>query len=304
MELVTYLAFDGDCEAAFKHYEQVLGGKILMMMRISDMPEGLPIDTANADRIMHVRLQVGSQLLMGGDSPPGRASKPQGFCAHIKIDDPGEAERIFRELGAGGTVTMKLEESFWARRFGMLTDRFGVPWMVNCEKPMGEPETSGKPFVASRTFDTPLHTLWQCFTDPERMAKWWGPKGAGIVHSEMDLRPGGTYLYGMKMPDGKVMWGRQVFREIDPQKKIVLVNAFSDQDAGLTRHPLAPSWPIELLSTFDFEAAGPGRSTFTVIWTPIYPTPDERNAFDAGHDSMKNGWGGTLDQLAAYLAKN
>ena len=135
-DLVTHLSFDGQCEAAFKHYEKVLGGKILMMARYADAPAnaGVPQATETANRIMHARLQVGDRLLMGGDAPPQFASKPQGFCVSVQVDDPAEAERIFRELGEGGVVQMPIGETFWARRFGVLIDKFGTPWMVNCEK--------------------------------------------------------------------------------------------------------------------------------------------------------------------------
>jgi PhnB protein len=136
-DLVTYLSFDGQCEAAFKHYENVLGGEILVMMRNADAPldSGVPKNPETQHRIMHARLKVGNQLLMGGDAPPQFASKPQGFCSNIMVDDPTEAERIFRDLSEGGRVQMPMTETFWARRFGMLIDKFGTPWMVNCEKP-------------------------------------------------------------------------------------------------------------------------------------------------------------------------
>jgi PhnB protein len=136
-DLVAYLSFDGECEAAFRHYERVLDGKILMMMRHADAPTnaGVLQTPETANRIMHARLKVGGGLLMGGDAPPQFVSKPQGFCVSIMVDDPTEAERIFRELGEGGVVRMPIAETFWARRFGMLIDKFGIPWMVNCEKP-------------------------------------------------------------------------------------------------------------------------------------------------------------------------
>lgn len=302
MELVTYLAFDGQCEAAFKHYEKVLRGEILMMMRGSDMPSEVAISPAEAKRIMHARLKVGDRLLMGGDAQCENFAKPQGFCAHIMLNDPGEAERIYRELGEGGTPTMPLHETFWARRFGMLTDRFGVPWMVNCEKSMGAPENTSKSFVISRTFDAPRTTIWQAFTDPDLMRKWWCPKGVTVAHSKMDLRPGGTYHYCMRTPDGKDMWGRQVYREIEAPERLVFINSFSDEHGGLTRHPQGPTWPIEMLSRIDFAEAN-GRTTFTVTWTPYCPTPEEQATFDAGHDGMRGGWAGTLDQLEAYLGK-
>ncbi|HYZ21935.1 MAG TPA: VOC family protein [Rhodopila sp.] len=135
-DLVTYLSFDGQCEAAFKHYEKVLRGRILMMMRHADAPPGtgVPQTPETAERIMHARLKVGDRLLMGGDAPPQYASTPQGFCVSIQVDDPAEAERIFGELAEGGVIRMPIGETFWARRFGMLVDKFGTPWMVNCEK--------------------------------------------------------------------------------------------------------------------------------------------------------------------------
>jgi PhnB protein len=136
-DLVTYLSFDGQCEAAFKHYEKILGGRIAMMMRYADAPAdaGVPQTPETANRTMHARLQIGDRTLMGGDAPAQFASKRQGFCVSVQVDEPAEAERIFRELGEGGLVQMPMGETFWARRFGMLIDKFGTPWMVNCERP-------------------------------------------------------------------------------------------------------------------------------------------------------------------------
>jgi uncharacterized protein YndB with AHSA1/START domain len=162
---------------------------------------------------------------------------------------------------------------------------------------------ASKPFVISRVFDAPRDLVWKCFTEPERMKEWWGPKGVKVVKSEMDLRVGGTYHYGMQTPDGKVMWGKQVYREIVPPERLVFIGSFSDEQGGLARHPLAPTWPMELLSAYTFEAQPDGKTKLTITWSPHNPTDEERKTFDAGHDSMKNGWGGTLEQLEAYLAR-
>jgi uncharacterized glyoxalase superfamily protein PhnB/uncharacterized protein YndB with AHSA1/START domain len=303
MDLVTYLGFDGDCEAAFRHYEKVLGGKILMMIHYADAPTEVEQEPGAERRIMHARLQVGRHLLMGGDSPAEHFSKPQGFCANVMVEDPGEAERIFRELAVDGTVTMPISETFWARKFGMLTDKFGIPWMVNCEKSMSEPAPAGEPFVISRTFEAPRKTVWKAFTDLKQMKKWWGPKGVEIASAAMDLQPGGKFHYCMLTPDKQQMWGRMVYREISAPDKIVFVNSFSDPEGGLTRHPMAPQWPIEMLSTFRFEDVGK-KTRFTVTWMPLNPTTSEQAAFDGGHDSMTQGWTGTLDKLEAFLASN
>jgi uncharacterized protein YndB with AHSA1/START domain len=161
--------------------------------------------------------------------------------------------------------------------------------------------TQSTDFVISRVLDAPRPLVWDCFTKPERMKDWWGPTGVTIVKSEMDLRVGGTYHYGMQTPDGTVMWGRMVYREIKPPERLVFINSFSDEAGGLGRHPMAPSWPIEMMSIFTFEEMPDGKTKFTVRWTPHNPTEEERQTFDAGHASMTGGWSGTLDKLEAYL---
>ena len=159
-----------------------------------------------------------------------------------------------------------------------------------------------KDFVLTRVFDAPRDLVWKAFTDPERMKQWWGPKGFKVLHSKMDLRPGGSYHYGMQAPDGKAMWGKFVYREIVPPEKLVFINSFSDEKGGLTRHPMAPTWPLEMLSVFTFEEQPGGKTKFTIRWSPHNASEEERKTFDAGHDSMRQGWGGTMEQLAAYLA--
>src|SRR5476651_1844716 len=158
-------------------------------------------------------------------------------------------------------------------------------------------KTVSKDFVISRVLDAPRDLVWQCFTDQARMKQWWGPKGVKIMNSDMDLHVGGTYHYGMQTPDGNVMWGKQVYREITPPERLVLINSFSDEAGGLTRHPMSPTWPIEMLSIFTFEEQPGGKTKFTVRWSPHNATEDERKTFDAGHASMNQGWSGTMEGL-------
>jgi uncharacterized protein YndB with AHSA1/START domain len=159
-------------------------------------------------------------------------------------------------------------------------------------------------FVMSRVFDVPRALLWQSFTEVERLKQWWGPKGFTVVSAKLDLRPGGTFHYAMRTPDGAVMWGKFVYREIVPPERLVFLNSFSDETGGITRHPLQPVWPLQMLSTFSFEDAPGGKSKFTVRWAPHGASEEERKTFDSSamRDSMTQGWGGTMDQLAAYLA--
>jgi uncharacterized protein YndB with AHSA1/START domain len=157
-------------------------------------------------------------------------------------------------------------------------------------------------FVISRTFAAPRDLVWKAWTDPERLVQWWGPKGFKVIHSKMDLRPGGFYHYGMESPTGEPMWGRFVFREVVPQEKLVLISSFSDEEGGVTRHPLNMEWPLEMLSTFSFEDAGDGKTKVTIRWSPHNATESEIETFEKGRPSMTQGWGGTLDKLADYLA--
>ena len=134
MQLSPYLFFNGDCEAAFKFYEECLGGKIEGMMTHAAAPAEQPVATEWRDKILHARMIVGDQVLLASDAPPGHYEKPQGFFVHVQMKDQAEAERIFRELSEGGSVKMPFEPTFWAAGFGMCVDRFGIPWMVQAER--------------------------------------------------------------------------------------------------------------------------------------------------------------------------
>jgi uncharacterized protein YndB with AHSA1/START domain len=163
--------------------------------------------------------------------------------------------------------------------------------------------TKSPDFILSREFDAPRDLVWKAFTEAERMKHWWGPKGFTVIASKMDFRPGGTYHYGMKAPDGSPIWGKMRYREIVAPEKMVFINSFSDEAGGITRHPMSPTWPLEMLTIFTFEELPGGKTKFTVTWRPHNATAEEQATFDAGHNSMRGGWTGTMDQLEAYLAK-
>ena len=134
MKMNPYLTFDGNCEEAFHFYQKVLGGEIVAMMTHKDMPTGEQTPPDYADKIMHARLIFGDNVLMGSDAPGGRFQKMQGFSVTLGIADKNEARRVYDALLEGGTATMPFQETFWAHLFGMFSDRFGTPWMINCEK--------------------------------------------------------------------------------------------------------------------------------------------------------------------------
>ena len=161
---------------------------------------------------------------------------------------------------------------------------------------------AGQEFVITRVFDAPRELVWKAWTDRERLMQWFGPKGFALKVATLDFRPGGTFHYSMRSPDGKEMWGKFVYREIVAPERIVLVNSFSDEKGNLTRHPFSPGWPLEMLSTTTFTEQA-GKTTLTLRWAPVNATEAERKTFDSSHDGMRQGWTGTFEQLDEYLAK-
>lgn len=133
MQLNPYLMFNGTCEAAFKFYEKVLGGKIEAMMPHEGTPAEEHVPAEWRKKIMHARLVLGDEVLMASDAPPEHFQPMKGFSVSLNVDKPAEAERIFQALSEKGSITMPLQQTFWASRFGMLVDQFGTPWMINCE---------------------------------------------------------------------------------------------------------------------------------------------------------------------------
>jgi uncharacterized protein YndB with AHSA1/START domain len=162
-------------------------------------------------------------------------------------------------------------------------------------------DTFSKEFVIERTFDAPRDLVWEVFTQRDHLMNWWGPKGFKMIVGKLDLKPGGIFLYGMEAPDGSEIWGKWVFREIVKPERLVFVSSFSDKDGGQTRHPMAPTWPIEMLSTTTFTDRG-GKTLLVNRVVALNATQEERATFEGGFDSMTQGFGGTWDQLAAYLA--
>ena len=135
MQLNPYLNFNGQCEAAFRFYERCLGGTIEAMQTFGDSPMAADTPPGQRSLILHARLVAGDAALMGSDAQGEQFERPQGFAVSLAVERPDEADRIFTALAENGTVQMPIGETFWASRFGMLVDQFGIPWMVNCDRP-------------------------------------------------------------------------------------------------------------------------------------------------------------------------
>jgi PhnB protein len=134
MQTSTYLQFKGECAEAFGFYAALFGGKIEFTATFAQAPHEMRVPADARDKIMHAQLQVGVHKILGSDAVGTSYQRPQGFSVMAAVDEPKEAERIFAALAEGGAVSMPVQETFWAHRFGMCTDRFGIPWMVNCAK--------------------------------------------------------------------------------------------------------------------------------------------------------------------------
>jgi uncharacterized protein YndB with AHSA1/START domain len=166
-------------------------------------------------------------------------------------------------------------------------------------------EPAERDFVFERVLDAPRALVWKAWTEPERLAQWWGPKGCTIRVIRHDLRPGGIFHYAMQFQPGRDMWGRFIYREIAAPERLVFINSFSDEEGGITRAPfpqLEDKWPLEVLNTLTLAEQG-GKTTLTLRGCPINATEEERKAYSSMFASMQQGFGGTFDKLAAYLAK-
>ena len=161
-------------------------------------------------------------------------------------------------------------------------------------------------FVISRVFNVPREAVWKAWTEADRLAQWWGPKGCTIRVVKLDVRPGGIFHYAMQFQPGHDIWGRFVYREIAAPERLVYISSFSDAEGGITRAPfptIGESWPLELHNTVTLTEEA-GKTTLHLRSRPVDPSTEETKTFVGMFDSMNKGFGGSLDQLDAHLAKN
>lgn len=157
-------------------------------------------------------------------------------------------------------------------------------------------------FRISRVVNAPLARVWKAWTEEEQLKQWWSPKGFANLGVTLDLRPGGTMHYGLRSPDGMVFYGRFVFHEIVPQQRLLFVLSFADKDGNKTRNPWDANWPLDILTTIEFDDLG-GRTEVTVRWLPVNASDVEEKTFDKGREDCKAGWSGTFDNLDTHMAK-
>ena len=159
-------------------------------------------------------------------------------------------------------------------------------------------------FVISQRFDLPRERMFALWTDAAQLQQWFGPAGVTVPSCHMDLRVGGHFHFCMRSPDGAEIWGKWVFQDISAPQGLVWLHSFSNPQGEPTRHPMSPTWPLELLSTVRFEEhPETGQTTVTVRWATHQANPLEQATFDMAHDSMRMGWTGTFSQLQAFIQR-
>ncbi len=156
--------------------------------------------------------------------------------------------------------------------------------------------------VFTRVFSAPRELVWQTWTDPKHLKEWFGPAGSTMSVANMDFKVGGTFHYCLKNTDGSETWGKQFYREITPPSRIELIHCFSDAAGNISSHPMAPTWPRQMLATTTFEEEN-GRTTLVIRWEPYEATDEEIATFEAAREGMNQGWSGTFAKLDEYLEK-
>jgi uncharacterized protein YndB with AHSA1/START domain len=163
--------------------------------------------------------------------------------------------------------------------------------------------STAAPYTFVRVFKAPRALVFEVFTQPHHLAQWLSPTGFHNMHADMDLRVGGRYHYGIEGPNGMQMWGKQLFLDIVPGEKLVYLQCFSDKDGGLSRHPMAPTWPAYMHVTVTFSDTAEGHTLVNLSWHPHESDEIGNQTFDAARPSMEAGWGGTFVKLDAYLSQ-
>lgn len=166
---------------------------------------------------------------------------------------------------------------------------------------MGVPPAGDNAFRLTREFAAPRDLVWKAWTEVERLAQWWGPKGMEVQIHSLDLRPGGICHYSMKVPNA-TMYGKFHYQRIDPTERLVWLNSFADEHAATVPVPFEQDWPQEMLCIVTLLECD-GKTTVCLRGNAYNATPAQQQVYFENHQSMQQGWGGTMEQLEAYLAQ-
>ncbi|GGF55090.1 ATPase [Azorhizobium oxalatiphilum] len=157
-------------------------------------------------------------------------------------------------------------------------------------------------FHLSRRFAAPRDTVWAAFTKADQLKQWWGPKDFTVGSAQLNLVPGGLFVFQLLGPENAEMWGRWLFREIAPTRRLEVLHGFADASGHSVRHPAMSDWPQDMLGQFGFHADG-GETRLELDFSPYQASAAEAQVFGANLESLNTGFSGTFDKLDAFLAK-
>jgi uncharacterized protein YndB with AHSA1/START domain len=157
--------------------------------------------------------------------------------------------------------------------------------------------------IITRTFKAPKSLVYKAWSEAERLEQWWGPNGFSLRVEKLEYRPEGIFHYCMQSPDGLKMWGKFVYKTIEPNSRIVFLNSFSDEYANTIRAPFSATWPLEMYNLLTMEELN-GNTTITLHISPQNASEAESKTFGENHENMVLGFKGTFDRLEDYLLKN
>jgi len=222
--------------------------------------------------------------------------------SHDIDDDPLQfnSSITFEDVEGGTLVTLRVTASSEEQREDMISFgavEGGTQTLARADEFLSIGDAM---FTYARTFNAPLTRVWDCYTKEEHLTKWWGPKGFVFLSCKLDLRPSGSFHYGMQGPDGSMMWGMLRYREVQPYEKLVFITEFSDEEGNTTRHPLAPNWPLQTMTIATFIETD-GKTTISFEVRPVDASIVELEMFASAHSGMNVGTNGMFDMLDAYL---
>lgn len=249
-----------------------------------------PDGTAYPNRIRFQEVVVPERLTYAHDT--GKEDDPEGFHTTITLLDLGGATHVVLRAVFRSEEACRLV----AQKYGALEG--GVQMLTRLVDQVVL--LTGPTFRLERTLAAPMDQVWRAWTDPQALARWWGPAGMATSVVRHELRPGGHFLYAITPPGGATFWGRMDYRDVAPPHHLGFASGFADAEGGPARHPMAPVWPLRMLNRITLTPAGEGTH-LRLESAPLEATAEECAAFEGGFPSMTQGWGGTLDALAAFL---
>lgn len=254
--------------------------------------------------ITYTEVRAPELLAYKHGEPDNGKVEPVCFGSTINFDDLGGKTRVTMRMRFPTTQEKENVKTYGAIEGGRQT----LERLAEHLASQSSPATADAPrdFVITRAVKAPPELVWKLWTQKEHLEKWFGPKGFTIPKCSLDLRPGGHFHYLMRSASGHgEMWGKWVFREIDPPHRLTFTSSFSDEHGNITRAPFDETWPREMLSTvtFDTHAGLSGGTVITVRWSALNATAEERRTFEKNMGSMQAGWTGTFESLDAYIAR-